>query len=67
MYYTGNKLTTNNSRAVWKEITNYKKEPTSPPDEDPSLPDKLSDFYARFEDAQTPAIIPLLPPSLTPL
>lgn len=44
-------------------MTDYKKCPCSPPDNDPNLPDKLNEFYARFEKLIPSAI----PPTHTPM
>ena len=44
----------NNTREVWKNIqqlTNYKNRSPPAADEDPDLPNKLNQFYARFDTA----------------
>ena len=65
----------NNTREVWKNIqqlTNYKNRSPPAADEDPDLPNKLNQFYARFDTANhftspgpppPPPPPPLLPPA----
>jgi hypothetical protein len=54
---------------VWQglqTITNYKRK-TSPADDDPALPDKLNDFYARFDRDNTTPVTVLPPDPASPL
>ncbi|KAK2174774.1 hypothetical protein NP493_778g04035 [Ridgeia piscesae] len=56
-------LTTNNSKNIWqglKAIINYKPSPKNTTATDTNLPDRLNDFYSRFEKVK------LLPLSLHP-
>ena len=60
-------LTTNNSKNIWqslKVITNYKPSPKNTTITDTTLPDKLDDFYSRFEKQNTilPSSVTNLPP-----
>ena len=58
-------LTTNNSKNIWqglKAITNYKPSPKNTTATDTNLPDRLNDFYSRFDKLK----LLLLPLSLPP-
>ena len=47
-----NKFSSNNSREIWSSIdsiTNYKGPKTTVRSDDTTLPNKLSDYYARFD------------------
>ena len=57
-------LTTNNSKNIWqglKAITNYKPSPKNTTATDTNLPDRLNDFYSRFDKLNTTS-----PSSITP-
>ena len=58
-----------NSRAVWQglqTITDYKRK-CSLADDDPTLPDKLNDFYARFDRENTTPVTVTPPDPESPL
>jgi len=58
-----------NSRAVWhglQTVTDYKKR-SSPADADPTLPDKLNEFYGRFDRDNTTPVTVSFPDPASPL
>ena len=64
-------LDTDDTRGVWsgvQTITNYKRSFKSISDNDPCLPDKLNDYYARFDKSNAPGntIVSSSAPSVPP-
>ena len=60
-------LTTNNSKNIWqglKAITNYKPSPKNTTDT--NLPDRLNDFYSRFDKLNTTSPSSITPSSTLP-
>ena len=59
-------LTTNNSKNIWqglKAITNYKPSPKNTTATDTNLPDRLNDFYSRFDKLNTTSSSSITPSS----
>ena len=62
-------LTTNNSKNIWqglKVITNYKPSPKNTTATDTILPDRLNDFYSRYDKLNTTSPSSVIPSSSLP-
>ena len=62
-------LTTNNSKNIWqglKAITNYKPSPKNTTATDTTFPDRLNDFYSRFDKLNTTSPSCITPSSSLP-
>ena len=62
-------LSTNNSKNIWqglKAITNYKPSPKNTTATDTNLPDRLNDFYSRFDKLNTTSPSCITPSSSLP-
>ena len=62
-------LSTNNSKNIWrglKAITNYKPSPKNTMATDTNLPDRLNDFYSRFDKLNTTSPSCITPSSSLP-
>ena len=62
-------LSTNNSKNIWqglKAISNYKPSPKNTTATDTNLPDRLNDFYSRFDKLNTTSPSSITPSSSVP-